>query len=176
MHDALSLALSAPEGAVLGAAITATFALFGAIYLNAVGRKRDNDARRRDLYSNAYRAALEWCEGVYRVRRRKADGTQDHELIERFHDLQERIAFHEGMLGTESEGLGKAYGELLGAVMGECKTLLQLAWAEPGRAPSDPTPDDEKSPDLREAKATFCRAVRKHMTPWWKKPFAADSN
>jgi hypothetical protein len=176
MLSALPLALSGPEGAVLGAAIAATLSLCGVIYVNAVGRKRENDARRRDLYSNAYRAALEWCEGVYRVRRRKPDGTQDHELVERFHDLQERIAFHEGMLSTESEELGKAFGELLQAVMSECKPLLQLAWGQPGRAPSDPTPDDEKNPDLREAKASFCRAVRKHMAPWWKKPFAADSN
>jgi hypothetical protein len=160
----------------LGAAVTATLGLFGVIYLNTVGRKRENDARRRDLYSCAYRAGLEWCEGVYRVRRRKPDGTQDHELIERFHDLQERIAFHEGMLSTESADLGKAYSAFLRAVMSECKPLLKDAWSQPGRSPTDPTPDDEKNPDLKEAKAGFCQAVRKHMTPWWKQPFAADRN
>lgn len=176
MRYALPIALSGPEGAVLGAAITATFALCGAIYLNAVGRKRENDARRRDLYSNAYRAALEWCEGVYRVRRRNQDGSQDHELVERFHGLQERIAFHEGMLATESEALGKAYSAFLQAVMSECKPLLKAAWSQPGRPPTDPTPDDEKNPDLNEAKVSFCRVVRAHMAPWWTRVFGADRN
>lgn len=170
MLHALPLALTAPEGTLLGAAITAVVGLAGAIYLNAVGRKREDDARRRELYSNAYRAALEWCEGVYRVRRRTPDGSQDYELVERFHDLQERIAFHEGIMATESTVLGRAYRDLLGSVMGECRPLLVDAWSRPGRAPTDPTPPEEKAPNIAVAKALFCETVRKQMAPWWNPP------
>jgi hypothetical protein len=80
MVDGLLTGLSTAEATVSGAAISAVVAAAVAIYLNAAARRRDERSRRRDLYSNAYRAGLEWCEGVYRVRRRNPDGSQDYEL------------------------------------------------------------------------------------------------
>jgi hypothetical protein len=171
---ALPLALTGPEGPVVGAGITATLGLGGTVYLNAVGRKRENDARQRDLYSNAYRSALEWCEAVYRVRRRKPDGSQDYELVERFHDLQERIAYYEGMLSIESAQLGRAYRIFRDAVKAECLPLITEAWSCPGRQPSEPTPDDEKHPDLVLARERFCAEVREHTAPWWNPPETPD--
>ena len=170
MRFVLPFALSGAGGTVLGAAITAVLAAAVAIYLNAAGRKQDSDSRRRDLYSNAYRAALEWAEGVYRVRRRNPDGSDDRELVARFHDLQERIAYHEGWLSIESESLGKAYQTFVRGVMAECRPLLQDAWSRPGRPPTEATPGDEKHPDLSASKTVFTRAVRDHMAPWWNPP------
>jgi hypothetical protein len=167
MRFVLPFALSGAAGTVLGAAITAVLAAAVAIYLNATGRKQDSDSRRRDLYSNAYRAALEWEEAVYRVRRRNPDGSDDRELVARLHALQELISYHEGWLSIESEPLGKAYQKFVRDVMAECRPLLQDAWSRPGRPPTEPTPQDEKHPDLSTSKALFTRAVRDHMAPWW---------
>jgi hypothetical protein len=166
MFDTLPVALTAADGALYAAILAAAVAIVN----SAVGRKREDENRRREMYSNAYRAALEWCEAVYRVRRRKPDGSQDYELVERFHELQERIAFYEGWLCTESEDLGRCYGEFRRSVMTECEPLLQDAWSRAGRRPTDPTPDAEKHPDVSQAKADFAQAVRTHMAPWWNPP------
>jgi hypothetical protein len=58
--------------------------------------------------------------------------------------------------------------------MSECQPLLKDAWSRPGRAPTDPTPDDEQHPDLNGAKERFCQAVRRHTAPWWNPPETLD--
>lgn len=163
-------ALSSTAGAFIGAAIPATIAAVVAIYVNVVGRKREDTGRRRDLYSEAYKLALEWCEAVYRVRRRAYDGSQDRELVEHFHHLQERIAYYEGWLAIENETLGKAYQAFLKHVLNVCQPLLQDAWSKPGREPTKPRPEDEVHPNLEYAKRTFLNTVRLHLQPWWKQP------
>ena len=168
MFQAIPFALSAPLGAFVGAVIPATIAATVAIYLNAVGRKREDVQRRRDLYSEAYRLALEWCEAIYRVRRRAPDDSQDETLVERFHELQERIAYYQGWLCIESSALGRSYQHFLEKILEECKPLLQEAWSRPGRKPTEPTPPDEPAPNLEEAKELFLRNVREHLSPWWK--------
>lgn len=168
MFAALIVAVSAAGGTVIGAAITAVLALGGAIYLNHVGRKREDRNRRRDLYSQAYRTALEWCEAVYRVRRRAADGSEDRELVKHMHDLQERIAYYQGWLCIEAADLGRSYQRFLDEVMEECKPLIQEAWTKPGRPPTEPTPADERAPNLSDAKERFLREVRQHLSHWWE--------
>lgn len=168
MQAALPLAVSAAGGSVIGAGITAVLAATVAIYLNAVGRKREDRNRRRDIYSQAYRTALEWCEAVYRVRRRAADGSDDRALVERLHDLQERIAYYQGWLCIEAADLGTSYQTFLDQVMAACRPLLQEAWSNPGREPNASTPSDERAPELSEAKETYLREVRKHLSRWWE--------
>lgn len=168
MQAALPLAVSAAGGTVIGASITAVLAATVAIYLNAVGRKREDRNRRRDIYSQAYRTALEWCEAVHRVRRRAADGSEDRALVEHFHQLQERIAYYQGWLCIEAADLGRSYQNFLDKVLAECQPLLQEAWSKPGREPTEPTPNDERAPELKEAKETYLREVRKHLAPWWE--------
>jgi hypothetical protein len=120
MLEYLPLAVTAPEASLIGAATTAVLAAAVALYLNAIGRKAEERGRRRDLYSEAYRTALQWCEGVYRVRRRPADGSGDRELVVHFHEMQERIAYYEGWLAFEAPELGRAYSALL-------RDLLRIA-------------------------------------------------
>jgi hypothetical protein len=161
-------ALSTPETTVMGAAISALFAGAVALVLNALTRRRADRNRRRDLYSEAYRTALEWCEGVYRVRRRAPDGADDRELVAHFHSLQERIAYYQGWLCIEAADLGRAYQHFLDQVMAECRPLLQAAWEEPGRLPTAATPPDEKTPELSQAKERFLRDVRQHLAAPWE--------
>lgn len=164
---ALVLALSAAGGTIIGAAVTAIFAAAVALYLSAVGRNREDRNRRRDVYSQAYRTALEWCEGVYRVRRRAVDGSEDRSLVQHFHDLQERIAYYQGWLCIEAADLGRSYQAFLDKVMAECQPLLRDAWSRPGREPTEPTPE-EPAPDLDAAKETYLREVRRHLSKWWE--------
>jgi hypothetical protein len=163
----LTLALSAPVGGLIGAGITASVAAVVAIYLNVVGRKREDRNRRRDLYSLAYRTALEWCEGIYRVRRRAPDGSRDQNLVEHFHDMQERIAYYQSWLALEAPELGRSYGRFLDEVMDAAKPLIQEAWKSPGRDPSLEPPEDDKHPNLLAAKHDFLRDVREHLSSWW---------
>jgi hypothetical protein len=107
-HASLSSQL-APVGTLTAALVAAAVAL----YLNARGRKNAERDRRRTLYSEAYRVALEWCEGIYRVRRRPQDGSGDADLVRHFHEMQERIAYYEGWLAMESPQLGRAYKRFL---------------------------------------------------------------
>lgn len=169
MHLTAPYALTTLWASAIGAAIPATIAGAVAVYASWLGRKRAEQDRRRDLYSEAYKLALAWCEGVYRVRRRPPDGSGDRDLVERFHKLQEDIAYYEGWLWAENEELGAAYQTFLKQVMAECELLLQDAWTRPGREPTEPTPPDEKHPDLKAAKKQFLDVVNRELKPWWKK-------
>jgi len=156
-----------PSFVRLCAAIPATIAAVVAIYVSWVGRKREDQQRRRDLYSEAYRLTLEWCEAIYRLRRRAPDCSQDRDLVEHFHQLQERIAYYQGWLAIENVELGKAYQEFLNTVLRECKPLIQAAWQKPGRDPTQPPPADDVHPDLTAAKDRYLAAVRWHLASWW---------
>lgn len=158
--------LSGGAGAVGAAIVAAGFGL----YRIAAGRKDAERDRRWDLYSEAYRTALHWCEGVYRVRRRADDGSEDRELVKHFHDMQERIAYYEGWLSMEAPAMGSAYRAFLRSVRAECLPLAQAAWAGPGRPPTEPTPEDDAHPDVSNAKEAFVRDVREHLSRrWWKR-------
>jgi hypothetical protein len=167
MLQMTAASISTPVSAFIGAAIPATIAAAVAIYVSVVGRKREDQQRRRDLYSEAYRLALEWCEAIYRVRRRAPDGSRNRELVEHFHALQERIAYYEGWLAIENEKLGTAYRTFLKRVLLECRPLIQEAWSRPGRNPTDPPPKDEAHPQLQQAKEQFLAEVRCHVASGW---------
>lgn len=160
-------ALTTFWSSAIGAAIPASIAGAVALYASWVARRRAEHDRRRESYSEAYRLALAWCEGLYRVRRRPSDGSGDRELVQHFHELQESIAYYEGWLSTEHAELGTAYRELLDRVMAECKPLIQGAWRSPGREPTEPPPEKEAHPNLQSAKDEFLAAVRKHAKRIW---------
>ena len=123
--------------------------------------------RKRQLYGEAYKTALEWREMVYRLRRR--DNTREHDrlLTDRFHDLEERLDFYNGWIGSESLYMRRSYEKLVADSKQATLALIRDAWDVAGRAgnadPSDvhPTP----SPDLADA---FLRDVRSHLSfqPW----------
>lgn len=157
---ATTFGLEPAESTLLAALVAGAIAL----YLNRVGQKRAENDRRRTLYGEAFQAALAWCEGVWRVRRRPADGSGDAALVEHFHSMQERIAYFEGWLSIESRELGRAYRALLGNITSQCKPLLQAAWDSPGRHPSVPTPEGEAAPDVAAAKQQFLADARDHQS------------
>jgi hypothetical protein len=164
LTDLEKVLVSGGVGAVVASVLTGLFGL----YAIAAGRNDADRNRRRDLYSEAYKVALQWCEGVYRVRRRASDRSTDRDLVRHFHDMQERISYYEGWLAMEAPELGRAYRALLGDVRSSCEPLVKEAWDRPGREPTTPTPENEKGPDLSDAKAAFVRDVNEHLSrrPW----------
>jgi hypothetical protein len=145
--------LAALAGVILAAVIAGSF-----VWYQARGD------RRRTLYSNAYKAAMSWVEMVYRVRRR-CDG-QEQELVARFHDAQEEIAYHEGWLSTESAALGRSYCRFVAAVREAAIPLIQASWKEPVRPLAEHTRDGDGHPDVRAARDAFLIDVREHLSFW----------
>ncbi len=146
------------------AGVTLTVAILSvlAAYLAS---KRD---RRRALYSEAFRAAVSWKEMLYRVRRRAAG--QEHELIERFHDLQDQLSYYQAWVGSDSAVMQLSYDHLVREVKVRTEDLITAAWGDPMRpAPGTATADDSH-PDLSDLTASFLADVRSHLSPWpWRK-------
>lgn len=155
---AASAAVSALSVAILSAALARLFA------------QRD---RRRQMYGEAYRTALEWREMVYRVRRR--DNTTEHnrELVDKFHDLQERLDYYEGWIGSESRFMRRSYSKLVGAAKTATKEDLQDAWNKRGRTGNADAADHHPEIDT-DIKDGFLKDVRGHLSIWrrpgvWKR-------
>lgn len=146
--------------AVAGAAIAGLVAAV----TKAVDMTVARQTRRRELYSRAFEAALAWEESLYRVRRRPTDKSGDRALVERFHDLQERINYHQGWLQMEDPALGAAYRDLVRAVKAATREEIQNAWQNThGREPTEPLPEGEKHPDTRAAQDAFIAIVRSRL-------------
>lgn len=145
---------------LIGLTATLGAAVIAGLFVWAQAR-RD---RRRNLYSNAYKAAMSWVEMVYRVRRR-CNG-QEQELVARFHDAQEEISYHEGWLSTEAPALGRSYCRLVAAVREQASPLIQAAWKEPVRPIAEHASANDQHPDVAAARDAFLLDAREHLSMW----------
>ena len=93
------MALSDNDVKLVVGASSAITAVSVAVISAALARVFSQRDRRRQMYGEAFRTALAWREVVYRVRRRDNSEQHDRELIDRFHDLQERLDYYEGWIG-----------------------------------------------------------------------------
>jgi hypothetical protein len=106
-----------------------------------------------------------WAEMAYRVKRRSPG--QDDELRDRFHGLQEDLACHQALIGSESKYVERSYSKLIAKVKKDHVELIRQAWA--GALPDSDTADTG-GPDLADEVARFTRDVRHHLSPWpWRK-------
>lgn len=154
------VASSIPWPAVAAGIAAITIALINFLYSQWASRVD----RRRHLYSEAYKAAMAWVEMLYRVRRR-GEGT-GNDLVERFHVLQETIAYHEGWLATESPALARSYCKLIDAVRDAVSPLIKQAWTDEPRARSHQRIDGDEDPNVRSARDDFLRDARDHLSLW----------
>lgn len=146
--------------AIFSAAIAGAFAAVA----KAVDMTAARNTRRRELYSRAFEAALAWEEALYRVRRRPTDGSGDRALVDRFHDLQERINYHQGWLQMEDPALGEAYRDLVKAIKDATRHEIQYAWQMTrGREPTTPLPEDEKPVNTRAEQDAFIAVARSRL-------------
>jgi hypothetical protein len=145
-------------GITAGATVTA--AIIAAVAAYFASRRE----RRRVLYSEAFKAALGWQEMLYRVRRRTLDNQS--ETVAMFHELQERITYYEGWIGSESKFMARSFRRLVRAVKDGTETQITKAWGEPIRAiPGNATPDDDHPRFVTESEA-FLKDVRGYLSPW----------
>lgn len=145
-----------PWPALVAAAVAVCVALW-----NHMQGRRD---RRRDLYSEAYKAVVTWAELFYRVRRR--DPARPYEIVALFHDTQEAIDYHDGWLSIESPPLARSYRKFVREVKTKTAPAIQTAWRE---APCDPKngfspPSDEEPPNISAEKAAFLADVNDHLS------------
>jgi hypothetical protein len=154
--------LSAFLWAILAAVVlSAVLGLF-TYYVSTSRATRD---RRRELYSEAYRAAMSWVEMVYRVRRRSTSIQDD--LVKHLHQIQEDISYYEGWLSTEAPELGQSYSVFVSTIRTTVRPLLRQAWSHRARPPWKGTPVGEIEPNIAAAKDAYLRDVREHLSSWW---------
>ena len=151
--------------AVGAAAIAAVGALLLAGFRAAALVVSGAQARRREVYSEAYKAAMAWREMLYRVRRRADGDRAAHALVDRFHDLQEQLDYFEGWVASESASMAKSYCRLVAAIKMKTRGPLQAAWSENRRRlPSDGPLEGDKHPDLTAERDAFLKDVRSHLS------------
>lgn len=144
--------------------VGAILALTGVVGVAAWNQYQSRRDRRRDLYSEAYKAVVSWAEMPYRVRRRDPD--QPYELVARFHDLQEAIDYHDGWISTESPELARAYRAFVSQVKAKTREAIARAWEQP---PCDPrngfTPPDgqQELPNVEAEKRQFLVDINDHL-------------
>ena len=158
----LASILGLGEGdARLDAAIVAGLASIGAILLRAFGLLVTGQLeRQRNLFGEAYRAAMSWREMLYRVRRRENNPETEYLLVNAFHDLQQEIDYYEGWAASEGKSIGRSYCRLVRDTKAATATPLKHAWSQPGRDPGLPAPPDEDHPDISAVRARFLFDVR----------------
>jgi hypothetical protein len=152
-----------PDWIPVAALVTGALSLIGI----AVNRYVDRRDRRRTLYAEAYKAAVAWVEMLYRVRRR--DPERPYELAARFHEVQERVDFHQGWIDAEHVAFGRAYRQLVAEIKRLTFDEIKEAWRNPPCDPNDGfSLEAEVHPPVAEAKGTFVADLRDHMSlrPW----------
>lgn len=96
----------------------------------ALNQRATSRDRQRDECAKALQAVLRWIEMPYRVHRaRILDEPSDAQLVARFHELQEELAFHESWLAVADKRLGDSYRRMLTAAKFGAASHLQTAWA-----------------------------------------------
>jgi hypothetical protein len=108
--------------AVLTAALTTTATVL-------INRASEAANRRRDRYAEAVTTLVAWIEYPYRVRRRTDDKPETlAALVERGHDLQERLACHHAWITTEDADTATVYQAARAAIGQLVGPAIREAW------------------------------------------------
>lgn len=130
---------------------------FGTLVWNAVQTRID---RRRNLYSEAYRVVVGWAEMYWRVCRR---GKDDLALVDRFHELQEHIDFHQGWISVDDDAMGRAYEHFVREVKRRSEAPIREAWTRSPCSPQDGSLGTGSPFDIEDLKWQFIADVRDHL-------------
>lgn len=144
--------------------IPATVSIVVAVLAAYFTGSRERHKRLVDLYGEAYKAVMSWAEMVYRIRRRNGSTECEHQLIEKFHDIQEQLNYHKGWISVESLWLGRSYDEFVKAVKTKTQPHINTAWKSPIRK-SPISPDHDIHPDLDNECKSFLFDVRCQLAP-----------
>lgn len=160
------------DGVVLYSAMIAAVAtIVTSLLAVAASRIAAVRERRRVLYGEAVQAALAWQELLYRVRRRRDNGAAVKDVVDHFHDAQDRLTYYQGWVGSDSKFLARSYRVLVFRIKRETQPLIQNAWQQPVREVETlGTSPDEAHPVIEEALQAFLLDARAHLSlqPWRK--------
>ena len=159
------------EIALIGTAATVVVAILSALaaYLAS---KRD---RRRTLYSEAVQVIVGWKEMLYRVRRRDEEETR--ELVNAFHDMQEKLAYYQAWIAGDSQYMSRSYARLVRDIKSQTEALIEKAWVEPVMATPGGSLTGQDHPDITSFVDMFAADVRSHLSPQpWRKIAVAWRN
>lgn len=152
--------------ATVFAALLAGLVASISLAVNATSGRRE---RRRNLYSEAYRATMSWVEMAYRAHHAAPD---DRDFLAKYHKLWEDLRYYEGWLLFESPSLGYSYARFKEAVERVCDTYIEEAWsrrsAEP--KPLEELPVEPRPGTYQEELDSFLEDVRDHLSPYpWRR-------
>lgn len=159
----MSFTLEPPQATVIAAGVALASAVSVALLSAFIARVFVGRDRRRQMYGEAFRAALEWREMLYRVRRRDNTKEHDRDIIDRFHELQERLDFYEGWIGSESKYLRRSFKRLVKASKDATQSDIQAAWDKRGKSGNAEPGDSHPSIDQRVMDG-YLRDVRGHLS------------
>ncbi len=135
--------------------------------------------RRRTLYAQAYQDILAWGEMLYRIRRRGKTKREADVLVDRFHELQEKILYNQGWIYTESLWLGRAYQKLVTKIKASLEDPIIDAWQRPltprWKSLKTALSSTERSKEIAtfdeidKESRRFLRDVRWQLS-WWRAP------
>lgn len=153
----------------IAAAATNTAVLIGSFAAHLGG----SQSRRRSTYGDALRTVVAWTEMSHRLRRRNTG--LDAEMIDRFHTLQEDLAYHQGRIGSESKFVERSFIRLILAAKSATKDPIKQAL---GNTTVDlSVPDSSNAVDVSTDIELFLKDVRAHLSPWpWRKFGLAHRN
>ena len=167
MAEGQFVSLTDNEVKLLVAATAVASAVTVAVLSAVLARVFAQRDRRRQMYGEAFRTALEWREMLYRVRRRDNTEDGDRAVIDRFHDLQERLDYYEGWIGSESKYMRRSYQKLVRASKDATLSHIQAAWNTPGKKGNADSSDSHPMAD-QAVRDGYLRDVRGHLSfqPW----------
>jgi hypothetical protein len=151
-----------PEWAPIFAATLAALVATVTLALNMTAARRD---RRRNLYSDAYRATMSWIEMAYRTYHAKPE--DDGKFLDAYHKLWEDVRYFQGWLLMESAELGYSFAQFKEAVQVVCEDVIESGWlkrtaeAKPlVELPVEPSPET-----FRYEQDRFLQDARDQLSP-----------
>lgn len=121
--------------------------------------------KRKEMVAGATKSALRRVEMYYRVRRRRADKSDDIVLRDMFHDIQEENDYYIALLEMESPWLGDAYRRFLTALKLELQPFMTSAWKPAESGGPDVQLLTESKPDVDRLVRCFAKDGRRLFNP-----------
>lgn len=115
---------------------------------------------RKKIVASATLSALKRVEMYYRVRRRLSDNSEDTDLRDQFHKIQEENDLYTAQLEMEAPWLGFAYRRFLTALKRNLAPFMAKAWANPGGGPNVQLASEDR-PDVSKYVNLFAKDGRR---------------
>jgi hypothetical protein len=151
-----------PEWAPILAASLAALVAVVTFAINTTAARRD---RRRNLYSDAYRATMSWIEMAYRAYH--AGPGDDDAFLDGYHKLWEDVRYFQGWLLMESAELGYSFAQFKESVQRVCEQVIEFSWTTrtAESKPLEPLPVEPSPETFRYEQDRFLQDARDQLSP-----------